>query len=244
MTRFATGLLSAAAISASFHATAGVRPTSAIDVSALSASATAPSFDVVEKSIAELQQAMTSGEVSSHDLVAAYLARIAAYDKSGPKLNAMIALNPRALAMADALDKERAAKGPRGPLHGIPSSSKTTSRPPICRRPAAHRACRIRSEGGCLPGCETARGGRRDSRQDEPARARGRHHQRQLDGRPDAEPVQSRAQSRRVERRHRRGGGREFCRGWNGQRHLRIDPNSVRPQQSRRVARDAWPVEP
>jgi Asp-tRNA(Asn)/Glu-tRNA(Gln) amidotransferase A subunit family amidase len=77
-------------------------------------------FDVTEKSIAELQEAMSSGAVTSRDLVAAYQARIEAYDRLGPKLNAMIFLNPRALDAADALDKERAAKGPRGPLHGIP----------------------------------------------------------------------------------------------------------------------------
>jgi amidase len=79
-----------------------------------------PVFDVMEKTIAELQDAMTAGRVTSRELVAAYLARIDAYDRSGPKLNAMIALNPQALETADALDKERAAKGPRGPLHGIP----------------------------------------------------------------------------------------------------------------------------
>jgi Asp-tRNA(Asn)/Glu-tRNA(Gln) amidotransferase A subunit family amidase len=49
-----------------------------------------------------------------------YLARIEAYDKKGPKLNAMVALNPNALARAQALDAERQRKGPRGPLHGIP----------------------------------------------------------------------------------------------------------------------------
>jgi len=82
--------------------------------------APAPAYDVTEKTIAELQDAMTHGQVTSHDLVEAYLARIAAYDHSGPALNAFITVNPRALEAADALDRERAAKGPRGPLHGIP----------------------------------------------------------------------------------------------------------------------------
>jgi Asp-tRNA(Asn)/Glu-tRNA(Gln) amidotransferase A subunit family amidase len=77
-------------------------------------------FDVVEKSIPELQDAMTNGSATSRDLVSAYLARIEAYDRGGPKLNAMIFVNPRALDDADALDRERAAKGARGPLHGIP----------------------------------------------------------------------------------------------------------------------------
>jgi Asp-tRNA(Asn)/Glu-tRNA(Gln) amidotransferase A subunit family amidase len=77
-------------------------------------------FDVVDKSIPELQQAMESGAVTSRELVQAYLARIEAYDRGGPQLNAMIVLNPHAIEDAAALDAERARKGPRGPLHGIP----------------------------------------------------------------------------------------------------------------------------
>ena len=87
------------------------------------AASTAPplsDFDVMEKSIAELQQAMQSGAVTSRQLTAIFLARIRAYDKAGPRLNAMIAVNPRAVEMADALDRERAAGRVRGPLHGIP----------------------------------------------------------------------------------------------------------------------------
>ena len=79
-----------------------------------------PPFDVLEKTIPELQAAMADGRVASRQIVAQYLARIAAYDDRGPALNAMIALNGRALDEADALDRERAASGPRGPLHGIP----------------------------------------------------------------------------------------------------------------------------
>jgi amidase len=77
-------------------------------------------FDVMEKTIAELQDAMAAGKVTSRQLVEEYLARIAAYDKQGPALNAIVALNPEARMAADALDAERRAKGPRGPLHGIP----------------------------------------------------------------------------------------------------------------------------
>jgi amidase len=79
-----------------------------------------PVFDVVEKSISELQDAMKSGRVTSRRLVEAYFARIKAYDQDGPRINAFIILNPHALETADALDAERRAKGPRGPLHGIP----------------------------------------------------------------------------------------------------------------------------
>jgi Asp-tRNA(Asn)/Glu-tRNA(Gln) amidotransferase A subunit family amidase len=84
----------------------------------------ASTFEVYEKSITELQDAMRSGRVTSRQLVEAYLARIRAYDKQGPAINAFIALNPHALADADALDAERRSRGPRGPLHGIPIAVK------------------------------------------------------------------------------------------------------------------------
>ncbi len=77
-------------------------------------------YVVVERSIPELQHAMARGEATSRDLAAAYVARIEAYDHSGPAINAIIALNPHALADADALDRERASGHVRGPLHGIP----------------------------------------------------------------------------------------------------------------------------
>ena len=77
-------------------------------------------FEVQDKTIEELQAALTSGAVTSRALVLAYLARIRAYDLQGPRLNAMISMAPRILETADALDRERAQRGPRGPLHGIP----------------------------------------------------------------------------------------------------------------------------
>ena len=77
-------------------------------------------FDVFEKSIAELQRALSSGTISSRELVEQYLARIRAYDADGPRLNAMIALNPRVRETADRLDAERRAGRIRGPLHGVP----------------------------------------------------------------------------------------------------------------------------
>ena len=77
-------------------------------------------FDVVEKTIPELAAAMKAGTVTSKALVQAYLARIDAYDHHGPAINAIIMVNPNALADADALDRERATRGPRGPLHGVP----------------------------------------------------------------------------------------------------------------------------
>jgi amidase len=82
--------------------------------------AEAQTFEVFERSIAEEQKAMTEGRVTSKALVQAYLNRVEAFDRKGPKLNSLITLNPSALKEAEALDVERAAKGARGPLHGIP----------------------------------------------------------------------------------------------------------------------------
>jgi Asp-tRNA(Asn)/Glu-tRNA(Gln) amidotransferase A subunit family amidase len=76
--------------------------------------------EVAEATIDELQEAMASGRTSSAQIIEAYLERIAAYDQAGPRLNALIRLNPNALAEAEALDRERAAGRVRGPLHGIP----------------------------------------------------------------------------------------------------------------------------
>jgi Asp-tRNA(Asn)/Glu-tRNA(Gln) amidotransferase A subunit family amidase len=88
------------------------------------APAKAPAFEVFEKSIVELQDAMRAGRVTSKDLVDSYLARIRAYDKTGPNINAFISLNPRATEEAAALDAERRLEGARGPLHGIPVAVK------------------------------------------------------------------------------------------------------------------------
>ncbi len=63
---------------------------------------------------------MAAGRQSARGLVETYLVRIEAIDRSGPRLNSVLELNPDALAIADALDAERRAQGPRGPLHGIP----------------------------------------------------------------------------------------------------------------------------
>ena len=79
-----------------------------------------PPFEFDEITIAALQQGMKSGKFTARSIAEKYLARIDAIDKHGPAVNSVIELNPDALAMADALDRERQAQGPRGPLHGIP----------------------------------------------------------------------------------------------------------------------------
>ena len=80
----------------------------------------AAGFDVMEKSIAELNLALEAGTVTSQELVEQYLARIEAYDLRGPALNAIVTLNPRVVEDAAALDAERASGTVRSPLHGIP----------------------------------------------------------------------------------------------------------------------------
>ncbi|MBP6024592.1 amidase [Ferruginibacter sp.] len=82
--------------------------------------AAADSFVLNEITIDALQQKMQAGELSSHAITQLYLDRINQIDKAGPKLNAVIELNPDALSIADAMDAERKAGKLRGPLHGIP----------------------------------------------------------------------------------------------------------------------------
>jgi len=77
-------------------------------------------FDLDEITISELQGGMQSGKFTARSLVERYSARIEEINKQGPTVNAVIEMNPDAPAIADALDQERKAKGPRGPLHGIP----------------------------------------------------------------------------------------------------------------------------
>ncbi len=83
-------------------------------------SSVAAEFNLQTASFAEINKAFDAGALTSEKLVSLCLARIKAYDQTGPKLNAVIAVNPKALEIARALDAERKTKGPRSPLHGIP----------------------------------------------------------------------------------------------------------------------------
>jgi amidase len=84
------------------------------------AAAVGREFDPVEQSIAALQRALAAGAVTSEALTAAYLARIARFDRHGAGYHSVLALNPQALTAARLLDAERKAGKLRGPLHGIP----------------------------------------------------------------------------------------------------------------------------
>jgi len=70
-----------------------------------------------ETDITAMQAAMASGEISSEELVRGYLARIEMFDTN---INAVLEMNPDAIAIARSLDEERVVQGSRGPLHGIP----------------------------------------------------------------------------------------------------------------------------
>jgi amidase len=79
-----------------------------------------PDFAHAEATVADLQRAQAAGTLTARSLAEAYLARMDAIDKAGPRLGSVIERNPDALAIADRLDRERKERGPLGPLHGIP----------------------------------------------------------------------------------------------------------------------------
>lgn len=85
-----------------------------------SSAAPAATFDLTTASIADINAAFDAKALTSEKLVQLYLKRIDAYDDKGPKINAVLALNAKALQTARELDAERAKSGPRSPLHGIP----------------------------------------------------------------------------------------------------------------------------
>ena len=77
-------------------------------------------MELEEATIADMQATMSMGQVTAQRLVELYLERIEAIDRQGPRIHSIIEVNPDCQEIARALDEERAAKGARGPLHGIP----------------------------------------------------------------------------------------------------------------------------
>lgn len=126
----------------------------------------APHAELEEQTIADLRAAMAGGALTSQRLVEAFLERIQALDTSGPTLRAVIEVNPDALAIAEALDQERAEHGPRGPLHGIPillkdnidtadkmeTTAGSLALVGVRRAQDAHVAARLREAGAVLLG--------------------------------------------------------------------------------------------
>ena len=182
-------------------------------------------FELEEITIAELQDGMKSGSFTARSLVEKYSARIEEIDKRGPAINAIIEMNPDALSIADALDQERKAKGPRGPLHGIPvlikdnidtadrmmttagSLALVGSKPPK----DSFVAQRLRAAGAVILG--------KTNLSEWANIAIQPFHQRmERTRRADEESLRARPQSLRIEFRHRRRHLREFCRGRNRHR--------------------------
>src|SRR6478672_8998123 len=92
----------------------------ALAATSRTAAQTVRSFEFDDVSLEDLEARLKSGRLTSLDLTRAYLDRIEAIDRHGPAVNSVIEVNPDAPAVAEALDRERRDKGPRGPLHGVP----------------------------------------------------------------------------------------------------------------------------
>ena len=104
--------------------TSACAPAGSDSPSAAQAPGEIPPFEFDEVTVDDLQRIMESGEHTARSIAQAYIERIEAMDRQGPELRAMIEINPDALDIADELDAERRASGPRGPLHGIPVALK------------------------------------------------------------------------------------------------------------------------
>jgi amidase len=85
----------------------------------LSSPLSSQQFRIEEATIAQLHQALQSRAVTCRGVVDQYLARIEAYDKQGPAINAIVSINPEARAVADSLDRRFAREGLTGPLHCV-----------------------------------------------------------------------------------------------------------------------------
>ena len=195
---------------------------------------------------------MDSGARTSASIAQAYLARIDAVDRHGPAINAMIELNPDALAIAEALDRERREKGARGPLHGIP----------VVLKDNIDTADRMRTSAGSLALGRRDRAARRvrrraaarrrlrDPRQDQPVGV-GELPRRALDvgleraRRADAQPVRARPQHQRVELGLRRPRWPpSLRRDRRRHRDRRLDRQPVVDLRPRRHQADGRPREP
>jgi amidase len=80
----------------------------------------AKTIDLDSATIADINAAFNAGTLTAENLVQLCLTRIQSYDRQGPSLHAVMAINPKAIEIARELDAERKAKGPRSALHGIP----------------------------------------------------------------------------------------------------------------------------
>jgi amidase len=162
--------------------------------------------DLAEASVASLGALMQTGAQSAVSISERYFARMDAIDRAGPAVNAVIERNPDALAIAEALDRERRDKGPRGPLHGVP----------VLIKDNIDTGDRMRTSAGSLALAERraardafvverpARRRLRDPRQDEPLEWANIRSTRSTSGwsargGPDAQPLCARSQHEWIE---------------------------------------------
>ena len=169
---------------------------------------------------------MRSGQLTARSVAEQYLARIESIDRSGPSLRSVIETNPDALSIADALDRERKEKGPRGPMHGIP----------VLIKDNIDTADRMKTTAGSLALADAPQP--RDAAVVERLRASGAvilgktnlsrmgqlplhsfHERLERTWRADSQPLCARSQSVRLQLRLGRGGGSESLRGRGGYRN-------------------------
>src|ERR1700761_4430011 len=105
------------AAAAAAVATAGAEQTASMAAATAYPTGTDP---IEELTLADISAAFADGRLTSLQLTQGYLSRIDKLDRHGPNLHSVIETNPRAFEIAEQLDAERKAKGPRGPLHGVP----------------------------------------------------------------------------------------------------------------------------
>ena len=208
-------------------------------------------FELDEITVAELQDGMKAGKFTARAIVQKYLERIEAIDKRGPALNSVIELNPDALAIADAMDAERKAKGPRGPMHGVPVLIKdnigTADRMMTTAGSLALLGFTPAKDSGVAQRLRES--GRRDSGQDEPERV-GQFpvepffERMERARRADSQSLFTRSQSVRIEFRLGSGGRCESLRGDGGLGDGRLDCVSCIGERSGGHQADAGTGEP
>ena len=138
-------------------------------------------FPLETATVADLQAKLTAGTLNAVTLTKAYLQRIALTNTEGPSINAVRAINPKALEEAAELDAERAAGHVRGPLHGIPVIVKDNlDAAGMPTTAGSRRAGEQRPRPGLAGRGQAARRGRDPARQAQPVRVRELPHQRPM----------------------------------------------------------------
>ena len=218
----------------------------ALALASLATAGGAQTTGIEERSLADIAAAMADGSATSEAITHAYLARIAAMDRTGPTLRAVIALNPDAMAEARASDARRKAGKPLGPLDGMPMLIKDNieTRDPIPTTAGSLALKDNITHRDAPGGRRAARGGRGDPRQDQPLRM-GQHPLDPLDERVErgrragAQSLCARSHRLRLVERLGRGGGGELRRGGARHRDRRLGGLPVLDERAGRAQADA-----